>query len=125
MNPTIVKSIRSVAPASETRDTRWLVYCSKITAFVNALPDEAHVVDFMVLRLTSNWQTKLYAYKRQCMREYLGGKKLRSYTQPPKILTPAWLETTKAANFANRLKREPYFVKIADLYKQIAELESD
>lgn len=63
-------------------------------------------------------------FKRQRIRMYLGPRH-RSVTREPKIFTTSTLTQLAAVNKNDRRVREPYFVRIADLYQQVAKLDME
>lgn len=69
------------------------------------------------------WSCQVMAdRKRAAMRDYLGPQ-IRSFTRAPKVLTPELVATLGQQNMERRKVKEPYFVRIADLYQQIEHLE--
>jgi hypothetical protein len=60
--------------------------------------------------------------KQEAMRAYLGTQ-IRSFTRAPKILTTTFIQNLAEQNLERRKLKEPYFVRIADLYQQIENLE--
>lgn len=65
----------------------------------------------------------LMKFKLARMRELLGPK-IKGFRREPQILTGEFLSDIASQNAARRKEKAPYFVRLADLYRQITELES-
>lgn len=103
----------------------WSGYQRAVDAFRSKIPENAFSKDVFngSLMLLPEWHDLFMEFKRSKLREYLGPTKIRSFKREPKILTDDLRRSLAETNFREREKREPYFVRIAALYAQIAELE--
>lgn len=94
--------------------------------FIECLPEEAFVPANSMLmqdrRLSDQWTSMLMQFKRAKCREYLGPL-IRGVHAGPKVLTPEFVQSLAVANQKDRVRREPYFVKIAAAYNYIRQLE--
>lgn len=118
---TAVKKLRvvgqqEVVPTDtvQVRQGDWSSYLLSVAEFkktFKALDKEDH-----------EWKNLLMQFQRERIREYLGPH-IRSYSREPKVLTPEVIQELAEKNLEARKVRAPYFVKIAELLKQIDKYE--
>jgi organic radical activating enzyme len=124
--------VDSHAPSSVTlvvnvkvNEGDWSGYKHAVEAFAAKIPDSAYTRSSFTGEpvLLPEWRALFTEFKRSKLREYLGTTKSRSFKRGPKILTDALCRQLAESNAQERKRREPHFVRIAELYAQIAELE--
>lgn len=121
------KKLQMVKPvALSAGDVRWAEYAASLAEFRSAIPTDAYQECGGTLKaqLKTAWLTKIRLHSLEAIREYLGVGAIRSYSRESKVFTLAYMERLRAQNLAERIRREPYFVKMAALYEQINQLEA-